>query len=116
MPRSRPIATPRRPPRSAAPDPKAVEAVAKRWEHRDEGEAPSPASATSKRRAVKASTRSAPPAKGVRVRKTDGAEMRATTVHLPVDLARRLAVYCAENDRKLSDVVAEALVRHLGRG
>lgn len=112
MPRSRPVATPRRPPRSAAPDPKAVEAVAKRWEDRSAGETPSPAATTSKRRSAKAS-RSATPAKGVRVRKTDGAEMRATTVHLPVDLARRLAVYCAENDRKLSDVVAEALVLRL---
>ena len=49
------------------------------------------------------------------MRKTDGAEMRATTVHLPVDLARRLAVYCAENDRKLSDVVAEAIAGRLAQ-
>ena len=107
MPRSRPVATPRRPPRVSA-DPKAVEAVAKRWEARSEGGAPSPAVTNAKPRGAKPS-RSAPPAKGVRVRKTDGAEMRATTVHLPVDLARRLAVYCAENDRKLSDIVAEAV-------
>lgn len=112
MPRSRPVATPRRPPRSS-PDLKAVEDVAKRWEARSEGGASSDAT-TSKRRGEKAARTSAP-AKGVRVRKTDGAEMRATTVHLPVDLARRLAVYCAENDRKLSDVVAEVLAAHLGR-
>lgn len=113
MPRSRPVATPRRPPRSSA-DPKAVEAVAKRWEARSEGGAASSDATTSKRRGAKAA-RTTAPAKGVRVRKTDGAEMRATTVHLPVDLARRLAVYCAENDRKLSDVVAEAIAGRLAQ-
>lgn len=49
-----------------------------------------------------------------RVRR-DGAAMRSTTVHLPVELARQLAVYCATEGRRHSDVMAEALAAYLRR-
>lgn len=44
-----------------------------------------------------------------RVRKTDGVQTRSTTVHLPVELAKKLAVHCAVTGRKQSDVIAEAV-------
>jgi hypothetical protein len=44
-----------------------------------------------------------------RVRKTDGVQTRSTTVHLPVDLAKKLAVHCAVAGRKQSEVIAEAV-------
>lgn len=44
-----------------------------------------------------------------RVRKTDGVKTRSTTVHLPVELAQKLAVHCAMSGRKQSDVIAEAV-------
>jgi hypothetical protein len=44
-----------------------------------------------------------------RVRKTDGVQTRSTTVHLPIDLAKKLAVHCAMSGRKQSDVIAEAV-------
>jgi hypothetical protein len=44
-----------------------------------------------------------------RVRKTDGVQTRSTTVHLPVELAKKLAVHCAMTGRKQSDVIAEAV-------
>jgi hypothetical protein len=37
------------------------------------------------------------------------------TLYLPGDLARRLAVHCAEHDLEMSDVVTEAVRRHLGQ-
>jgi hypothetical protein len=49
-----------------------------------------------------------------RVRKTDGVQTRSTTVHLPIDLAKKLAVHCAMSGRKQSDVIAEAVEAVLG--
>jgi hypothetical protein len=49
-----------------------------------------------------------------RVRKTDGVQTRSTTVHLPVELAKKLAVHCAMTGRKHSDVIAEAVESLLG--
>lgn len=40
-----------------------------------------------------------------------GRKVRRMTVYLPVDLATRLAVTCAKQDRDLSDVIAEAVER-----
>jgi hypothetical protein len=47
-----------------------------------------------------------------RVRR-DGVATRSTSVHLPVDLAKRLARHCAETERRQSEVIAEALERLL---
>lgn len=44
----------------------------------------------------------------------DGRTLRRMTLYLPVDLARRLAVHCAESDMDMSTVVTEALRKHLG--
>jgi hypothetical protein len=44
-----------------------------------------------------------------RVRKIDGLQTRATTVHLPIDLAIKLTTYCAQNGRKRNDVIIERL-------
>lgn len=49
-----------------------------------------------------------------RVRKTDGVKTRSTTVHLPVELAQKLAVHCAMSGRKQSEVIAEAVEAILG--
>jgi len=49
-----------------------------------------------------------------RVRKTDGVQTRSTTVHLPIDLAKKLAVHCAMTGRKQSDVISEAVEAVLG--
>lgn len=38
-----------------------------------------------------------------------GVKTRSGTVHLPVELAKKLGVYCAQVDRTKSDVIAEAL-------
>jgi hypothetical protein len=35
------------------------------------------------------------------------------TIYLPADLAKRLAVRCAELDADLSAVIAEAVAKHL---
>jgi hypothetical protein len=43
------------------------------------------------------------------VRRKDGRELRRTTIYLPTDLARQLAVYCAERDSEMSDVIAAAV-------
>ena len=51
-------------------------------------------------------------ARGV-VARADGRELRRMTVYLPVDLAKRLAVYCAAEDRDLSEVIAEAVAARL---
>lgn len=49
-----------------------------------------------------------------RVRKVDGVQTRSTTVHLPVELAKKLAVHCAVNGRRQSEVIAEAVQAMLG--
>jgi hypothetical protein len=46
--------------------------------------------------------------------RTDGREVRRLTIYLPADLAKRLAVHCAEHDEDMSDVVTEALAKRLG--
>jgi len=45
----------------------------------------------------------------------DGRELKRTTIYLPVALAKRVAIRCAEDDRELSDVITEALGQWLGR-
>jgi len=47
------------------------------------------------------------------VTRTDGRELRRMTIYLPADLAKRLAVRCAELDADLSAVIAEAVAKHL---
>jgi hypothetical protein len=42
-----------------------------------------------------------------------GLGTRSGTVHLPVELAKRLGVYCAQHDRSKSDVIAAALASFL---
>ena len=42
-----------------------------------------------------------------------GRALREITVYLPVDLARRLSVACAEKDRDISNLVAEAVTLHM---
>lgn len=43
-----------------------------------------------------------------------GEIQRRVTVYLPVDIYRRLAMFCAEHDQTLSDVTAVALSKHVG--
>jgi hypothetical protein len=38
------------------------------------------------------------------------------TVYLPPDMHKRLALYCVEHERDMSDVIREALSQHLTRG
>ncbi len=80
--------------------------------------APAPAEVAAPPRAP-SPPRPAPPALVVRpatpravLARKDGRELRRMTIYLPTGLARRLAVYCAERDVDMSDVVAEA-VHHL---
>lgn len=47
------------------------------------------------------------------VARADGRELRRMTLYLPADLAKRLAVYCAEHDADLSEVVTEAVAKRL---
>jgi len=54
-----------------------------------------------------------PPTRSAVVTRTDGRELRRMTVYLPADLAKRLAVRCAELDADLSAVIAEAVTKHL---
>ena len=49
------------------------------------------------------------------VARVDGRTLRRMTVYLPDDLARKLAVYSAREDREMSDVVTEAVQKLLGR-
>lgn len=57
---------------------------------------------------------SSAPSRGVLARK-DGRELRRMTLYLPSELARRLAVHCAELDLEMSDVVTAAVRVHLGQ-
>jgi hypothetical protein len=45
--------------------------------------------------------------------RSDGREVRRLTLYLPADLAKRLAVFCAEHDADMSDVVSEAVAKRL---
>ncbi len=47
------------------------------------------------------------------VQRKDGRQLKRATVYLPVDLARQLAVHCAETDGDLSATVALAITRYL---
>lgn len=42
-----------------------------------------------------------------------GREVRRMTVYLPAALAKRLAVHCAENDQRLSEVIEASLEKTL---
>jgi len=46
--------------------------------------------------------------RGARERK-DGTVVRQLTIYLPVDLAKRLAIFCAEHDRETSEVIAQGV-------
>jgi hypothetical protein len=48
------------------------------------------------------------------VQRQDGRLRRRLTVYLSPELAKRLAVHCASNDFEMSEVVEEALAKHLG--
>ena len=39
----------------------------------------------------------------------DGVQTRSTSIHLPVDLGRRVKMYCAQNDMRQNEVIIEAL-------
>lgn len=54
-----------------------------------------------------------PPTRSAVVTRSDGRELRRMTIYLPADLAKRLAVRCAELDADLSAVIAEAVAKHL---
>ena len=43
----------------------------------------------------------------------DGREVKRTTVYLPPAMAKRLAIYCIEHDKDMSDVMAAALEKYL---
>lgn len=45
--------------------------------------------------------------------RSDGQAMRSTTVHLPVELAEKLAVHCAKTGKRQSAVIATLLEKHL---
>ena len=47
------------------------------------------------------------------VERKDGRTLKRMTLYLPVDLARLLAVHCAEREIDMSAVVTEAVRRHL---
>ena len=47
--------------------------------------------------------------------RASGAEVKRMTVYLPADLARRLAVHCAERGEPMSDAITIGLTRYLNR-
>jgi hypothetical protein len=47
--------------------------------------------------------------------RADGREVKRMTIYMPPELAKRLAVYSAESDRDISDVVSEAVAKLLGQ-
>jgi hypothetical protein len=47
--------------------------------------------------------------------KPDQRVLRRMTVYLPMDLAKRLAVYCASEDLEMSAVIADSVERELKR-
>jgi len=65
--------------------------------------------ATSRRAAPRVAAKK----RGVVTRK-DGRELRRLAIYLPADLARKLAIKCAEDDVDLSVVIADAVRVHLG--
>lgn len=48
------------------------------------------------------------------IARKDGRELRRMTVYMPVDVARRLTVSCAETEVDISDVVTQLVSAHLG--
>lgn len=83
--------------------------------------APAPKRATSSRRRDVTTSRSHDAETGPGTlnnprRRADGVKTRATTVHLPIDLLRKLSVHAAERGVRLSQVVTEAVRVHLGKG
>lgn len=51
--------------------------------------------------------------KSTRWQRSDGAEMRARSVHIPVDVDRRLRQRAAEEDKPVGQVIVELLERHV---
>jgi hypothetical protein len=49
------------------------------------------------------------------IERVDGRTLRRMTVYLPAELAKRLALYCTEHERDMSDVIARSVARTLGR-
>lgn len=43
----------------------------------------------------------------------DGVQTRSTSIHLPVDLGRRIKMYCAQNDLRQNEVILEAIEEFL---
>jgi hypothetical protein len=62
---------------------------------------------------LKAKTSKPPTARRGVLQRKDGRSLRRMTVYLPVDLAKRLAIRCAEEDRDISDLIAHAVDRTL---
>jgi hypothetical protein len=58
---------------------------------------------------VQASERPSVQASKRLVARKDGRELRRMTVYLPADLAKRLAVHCAGEDRDMSDAITDAV-------
>lgn len=51
--------------------------------------------------------------KGTRWKRSDGAEMRARSVHIPVEIDKQLRKRAAEEDKPVGQVIVELLERHL---
>lgn len=50
-----------------------------------------------------------------RIRKTDGVKTRSTSVHLPIELARELTLFCADTGWRQSAAIAAAVEEWLER-
>jgi hypothetical protein len=49
------------------------------------------------------------------VERKDGRHLRRMTIYLPPDMHKRLALFCVEQERDMSDIICEALAHHLPR-
>lgn len=54
--------------------------------------------------------------KTTRWKRSDGAEMRARSVHIPVDVDKRLRRLAADEDKPVGQVIVEMLDQHLPPG
>jgi hypothetical protein len=52
-------------------------------------------------------------ASSVHIARKDGRMLKRMTLYLPSDLAKRLAVYCAEHEIDMSTIVTESVRRYL---
>lgn len=51
--------------------------------------------------------------KGTRWKRSDGVEMRARSIHIPVDVDKRLRRRAADEDKPVGQVIVELLERQL---